>query len=178
MEPDDLIQIAKELINPEQPPQANLKRAISSAYYAMFHALCSECANSLVGCERNPTRSRRAWNQAYRSVDHGETKNRCLKHEVMKSFPEEIRNFAENFVWLQELRCEADYDPAISFNQNEAITAIKIAQTMIAELRGSKLKDRKAFAVWLTMKKRNKTVELDRNPPKWIRRIEDRREFR
>ena len=76
----------------------------------------------------------------------------------MKSFPRGIKNFAKIFVRLQGFRNEADYDPTISFTKYEAINAIEIVETMIAELRGSNLKDRKAFAVWVTMKTRNKKI--------------------
>lgn len=87
---------------------------MSTAYYAMFHALCRNSADSLVGPKGAPDRSRRAWNQAYRAVEHGIAKNQC-KDTVMEDFPETIRNFARHFVRVQELRHEADYDPAISF---------------------------------------------------------------
>ncbi len=98
MLPADLIEIARELVNRDQPPQAHLKRAMSTAYYAMFHALCKNSADSLVGPEGTPDRSRRAWNQAYRAVEHCYAKNQC-RNRVMDDFPETIRNFAIHFVF-------------------------------------------------------------------------------
>ncbi len=59
---DDLLEQAKHLANrePRRPKQASLRRAISAAYYALFHLLVDEatkllavdfehCGNSPVG---------------------------------------------------------------------------------------------------------------------------------
>src|SRR5260370_37135803 len=42
--PDDLIDLAQHLadLHPENPHQASLRRAVSTAYYALFHLLVSE----------------------------------------------------------------------------------------------------------------------------------------
>ncbi len=42
--PDDLLEQAQHLAQrePKRPKQASLRRAISSAYYALFHLLISE----------------------------------------------------------------------------------------------------------------------------------------
>ena len=42
--PDDLLEQAYHLANrePESPKQASLRRAISTAYYALFHMLVDE----------------------------------------------------------------------------------------------------------------------------------------
>jgi hypothetical protein len=41
---DELLELAQDLANlhPENPRQANLRRAMSTAYYAIFHLLISE----------------------------------------------------------------------------------------------------------------------------------------
>lgn len=176
MLPADLLAMAWEMADRDQPRQAHLKRAMSTAYYAMFHALCRNCADSLVGPEGTPGRSRRAWNQAYRAVEHGYAKNQC-KDKVMDDFPETIRNFAIHFVQLQELRHEADYDPAISFTIQEARKAIWDTEVMISKLMNSEVRDRKAFSVWITMKKRTSNEEFERNRPEWLRSIQERQSF-
>src|SRR5947209_10640692 len=42
--PDDLLELARDLVNlhSESPHQASLRRAVSTAYYALFHLLVSE----------------------------------------------------------------------------------------------------------------------------------------
>lgn len=55
MNPYDLIRIARHLAtggvsgDRGRPRQADLRRAISAAYYALFHALCRCCADTLAG---------------------------------------------------------------------------------------------------------------------------------
>ena len=52
MDWEELIAAARWLASPtggRQPSQSALKRAISTAYYAMFHALCYSNAETVVG---------------------------------------------------------------------------------------------------------------------------------
>ena len=89
MQPRDLIASAKELLGKGkkgQPRQSDLKRAQSTAYYAMFHALCRNCADSFIG-RPGSLRSQPAWRQAYRAVEHGFAKNQYLRKSVMERFP-------------------------------------------------------------------------------------------
>src|SRR5216684_8102629 len=45
---DDLLELAKDLANlhPKNPHQASLRRAVSTAYYALFHLLISEATSN------------------------------------------------------------------------------------------------------------------------------------
>ena len=47
---DDLLDIADDLVRREtgRPRQASLKRAVSTSYYALFHALAHECVSQTV----------------------------------------------------------------------------------------------------------------------------------
>jgi len=46
--PDDLLELAQQLadLHPESPHQASLRRAVSTAYYALFHLLISEATTN------------------------------------------------------------------------------------------------------------------------------------
>ncbi|MDE2739863.1 MAG: hypothetical protein OXH47_10095 [Paracoccaceae bacterium] len=155
MDPFDLVQTARALARLDQgrPRQVNLKRALSTAYYARFHALCLNCANSFIGTE-GAARSEPAWNQVYRSVDHAFAKKQCKNQEVMASFPEAIRRFANYFVNLQDMRHQADYDPARNFDRREVLNAIDHAEGMLKNLLDSDLRVRKAFAAWIAVRNR------------------------
>src|SRR4051812_27154040 len=59
--------------NPRRPTQANLSRAVSTAYSAVFHMLAKQCADAFAGTGAG--RSERAWNQVYRALEHGAAKN-------------------------------------------------------------------------------------------------------
>jgi uncharacterized protein (UPF0332 family) len=50
-----LIVTARKLAkaSPKKPRQADLKRAVSTAYYALFHALAKNAADQLVGVAQN-----------------------------------------------------------------------------------------------------------------------------
>ena len=56
-----------------KPRQADLKRAISTAYYALFHAMAKDAADMLVGVGAD--RPDKAWTQLYRALQHGDAKN-------------------------------------------------------------------------------------------------------
>jgi len=52
VQPRDLIAIARATANQQatqKPRQSDLERALSTAYYAMFHAMCRNCADCLIG---------------------------------------------------------------------------------------------------------------------------------
>lgn len=154
MQPRDLVVTARRTVGRGQgkPRQSDLKKALSTAYYAMFHALCWNCADCFIGKNRR-ARNQDAWQQAYRAVEHGEARKRCSRMEI-RNFPEAIQSFADSFVFLQEKRHMADYDPMSRFTRHEVLTAIDLAEDMIRELQGSNIRDKRAFSVWITMKKR------------------------
>ena len=133
--------------------QADLKRAISTAYYAMFHALCGNCADALIG-KTKALRIQPAWRQTYRAPEHGFAKNQCKNRLVIDRFPEDIQDFANQFVALQEKRHMADYDPFASFTPQDALKAIEAADIAVRKLQTADIKNKKAFAAWTIMKNR------------------------
>ncbi|MYA87924.1 MAG: hypothetical protein F4X97_05655 [Boseongicola sp. SB0662_bin_57] len=155
MQPRDLISSARKILGDGQvgsPKQSDLKRAMSTAYYAMFHAICRNCADTLVG--KTPAfRSQGAWNQAYRAVDHRFAKSQC-RSATMPAFPPEIADFAGQFASLQEKRHKADYDPSHRLTRHAVITEIDTADLAIKRLQNAAIKHKRAFAVWTVMKRR------------------------
>ena len=155
MNPSHLIDAANDLLRAKsgRPRQSNLRRAISTAYYAMFHALCGNSADCLIGTA-GADRSKPAWRQVYRSVTHGFAKSQCENKKIIGLFPEEIQAFATNFVKLQEKRHEADYDPASKYMLNDVELCLETAKLDIARMGEVSIKDRRAFAAWVTVKDR------------------------
>jgi hypothetical protein len=82
--PADLLTQARSLAtsDPKKPKQANLRRAVSSAYYALFHFLSEEAARSFVGAGPQD-RVRR--DLARRAVAHTRLKDVC--QEFLKPTP-------------------------------------------------------------------------------------------
>ena len=72
---EDLIAIARVLaagaVSPQtgRPRRAELNRAVSTIYYAAFHTLANNNANTLIG-SGSQARSDPAWELAYRTIDH------------------------------------------------------------------------------------------------------------
>ena len=156
MQPLDHIESSRRQLAAGQrgkPRQSDLKRASSTAYYAMFHALCRNCADSFIGKTRSQ-RSQRAWIQVYRAVNHGHAGQQCKNLGMMKKFPRGIEDFAILFTTLQERRHQADYDISRTFTRNDVLMAINSAEVAINKLTASNIKDQRAFAAWTAMPKR------------------------
>jgi hypothetical protein len=150
VKPRDLLDQAEQLANSSarRPRRAELCRAISAAYYAVFHALCRSNADAMAGTGSN--RPHKAWLQVYRAVDHGQAKKRC-KSAASKGFPTQIVNFADAFVNLQELRHRADYDPEASFKRSQVVNHIGVARSAVNAIRSAPIRDRRAFAIHILL---------------------------
>lgn len=89
---------------------ADLKRATSTAYYALFHALAQRFANELIGHRHRQTAP---WIKVYRALEHGKARQE-FKRLLPTAGPGALQEIALLFVELQELRHLADYDPGPS----------------------------------------------------------------
>ena len=148
----DLITTARGLteLDPRRPTQANLRRAISTAYYAVFHSLARTAADLLIGRERTA-----AWHQVYRALEHGNAKNACLNKQAMQGFPHEIQEFADAFVDLQKARHRADYSYDVTYDRNDTLTAIDRASDAIDQLDRVSIHHRRGFVAHLLFKRRS-----------------------
>jgi uncharacterized protein (UPF0332 family) len=148
-----LVEIARALAsgNPGRPKQAYLRRAVSSAYYAMFHALARCCADTLIGSGKS--RSDPAWAQVYRSLEHGYAKQQCQSERVTK-FPKEIQDFAQTFASVQTMRHDADYDPTVRYDRSAVLVDIGRIEAAISAFDASSVGDRRAFSAFVLLRTR------------------------
>jgi uncharacterized protein (UPF0332 family) len=148
-----VIVTARKLANasPKKPRQADLKRSISTSYYALFHAMAKDASDMLVGV--GPDRPDKAWTHTYRALQHGDAKSACKEVRNL-NFPDTIKSCADSFVTLQQKRHDADYDPDCRVLRADALEAIQEAEDAIRNLKTSPKRDRRAFAVQILMKKR------------------------
>ena len=152
MTPFDLIKTARGLtkLSPRRPTQANLRRAVSTAYYAMFHCLAASAANLLVGGGRGA-----AWHQVYRTLEHGKAKNACQRHRAMQVFPAGIQDFAKAFVRLQTERHRADYALEGSrYYKSDVIVEIDAAERAIDQFERAAVAARRGFVVHVLFRQR------------------------
>jgi hypothetical protein len=89
----------------------DLRRAVSTAYYALFHFVASSCVELLIPMGKRPLA--RAKQQAYRSIDHRDIKSACIRSKDPKyGAPQQSRQLADTFLDLNKHREHADYDPS------------------------------------------------------------------
>ena len=152
MNPLDFLKTAHDLAtsSARRPRQTDLRRAVSTTYYALFHCLAKCCADMVVGGVGSD-RSRPAWRQTYRALGHGTARKRCEHQKSIRQFPAEIQDLANVFVDLQKKRHAADYDPDTVFSKPEVLQDIDEAETVIRGFPLAPRKDRRAFAVYLLL---------------------------
>lgn len=129
----DLLAQASHLLRkePRRPKQASLRRAVSTAYYALFHLLVHEATRMLIsGVAQAHLRSLTS-----RAFDHGTMKQSSrafassglpphLQPMLPLGAPAEIRDLASTFVTLQQARHAADYDVSLRLTRREAQTLV------------------------------------------------------
>ena len=155
--PENMLALAQELVFDDkiERDQESLRRAISSAYYAVFHVVLTEIADIFLGRDARGT-SR--YSLAYRSVDHRRIKQLCDDMDMAKlpekyqkylppeGFGPELSAFGPQVVLLQEKRNAADYDPQFHATGSDATLAIDLARAAIANFLSVDLERRRAFA--------------------------------
>ena len=153
MTPRDLMEAARALVEsgPAPPTQARLRRAVSTAYYAMFHCLAACAADLFIGTVRGP-----AWHRTYRALEHGRARSACRQAQTMPEFPAEVRDFADVFVVLQIERQQADYalDTA-AYRASDVLGYIASAERAISRFEQAEMAARRAFAAHVLFRQRS-----------------------
>ncbi len=126
-----------------RPQQMQLRKAISSAYYAMFHALAMSNADTLIGASPR-FRGLPAWTLTYRALDHGFARGQI--NRGLAGFAVEIEEFGNTFVDLQSWRHLADYDPTAEFTRADTLRLINQAEAAIIAFETADATERKVFA--------------------------------
>jgi len=138
---DDLLAQARVLANMDstRPRQASLRRAVSTAYYALFHLLVAACIQRF-----SPILPPALGPRIGRTLAHNEMKEVCLAVTrsnlgsvfavlVPGGFTLGLRKMADTFVVLQEDRHLADYDLTAIYTRAEVLEAILLAEQAFAE---------------------------------------------
>jgi len=140
------------------PRQVDIRRAISAAYYGVFHAVAAAAADQFVGVS---LRSTSQYTLVYRSLDHRALKDLCedlrktaiparyATHIPLDGFDEGIIAFATALTELQQKRNSADYDSAYRFRSSDAISAVNAARVAVRRLLGAPPASRRAFLTLL-----------------------------
>ena len=146
MNPQHLLEQANLLAAADRtrPRAANLRRAVSAAYYAVFHHLVRAVAVRQIGAAAD---RRVLADILARGLDHGELRAVCkdfghgtggwkawMRDAVAGSglpIPPSLALACRSFVELQDLRHSADYDPGFRIGRADARDAIARARVTI-----------------------------------------------
>ena len=145
---DELLDQSLELVhkNPAAPAQADLRRAVSAAYYSLFHLLISETTSNW-----NRANSR---NALARMFQHTAMAKASARISDSKLFPftgedafvvKKLKAVAQAFVQLHDKRGIADYDNSTFWTRTEALAEVATAV--------------QAFATWGTIRNENISQE-------------------
>lgn len=138
---DDLLETAMFLatLDKRKPKQANLRRSISTTYYALFHYLIDCTCRSIIGSQHADAPFRSVISRAFQ---HNEMNGCCksfqngsggLPVSVRTALPSLIVEpftvkIARTFCELQQLRADADYNLSARFRKDEVVGLIHQAQ--------------------------------------------------
>ena len=129
--------------------EANLRRACSTAYYAIFHTLCETCATLLIRRSGGASTPGRMFTPA----TIGTVKAKCKQADMIGRFPAGVQDFAGRFLTMQEKRHRADYEPCMPFSLSEVEADIEAASAAIETFCAVPERDRRAFAAFILLGK-------------------------
>lgn len=130
----------------------SIRRSVSTAYYAMFHALAASNADCLVGTPQSGL-DQHAWLRDYRGLDRRDARRNLNQDRQLFSPP--VQRFIETFGELQDARDVADYDPSRVITPSEATHWIGRAGAAIAEFVLVDRSERTAVAVQALIRRRH-----------------------
>jgi hypothetical protein len=166
LNPEHLFEQADSLIGPPPagpPRQVDLRRAISAAYYGVFHAAVTAASDLVVGAVH---RGSGRYALVYRSIQHRSLREVCedaqkqtlpakyAAYAPQNGFGPDIAAFATAAIELQEKRHRADYDPHIRVNSADATFAVAAARAALTRLQKSESDSRNSFLMLLLFRPR------------------------
>lgn len=141
---NDLLEQARHLATRERsrPKQASLRRAVSAAYYAVFHLMAREGARRLAPGEPRGLRE-----QVQRAFNHTAMNEVCrrfaqgnvaglppaMRALVVAPLAPRLVFIAAAFVDLQAARHRADYDTTAQFSRSEANDWVDLAAQVFSD---------------------------------------------
>jgi hypothetical protein len=146
---EELLDLAELLAGrnagPGRPRTVHLRRAISSAYYALFHELVNHATARTVGAGPDREADRHAVTRWYAHGDIKTVSQWTVRRAVGQSVPDPIAHLLDNppadlvavadaFLALQEARHEADYDHTADVSRRDARAHVDRARDALARL--------------------------------------------
>jgi uncharacterized protein (UPF0332 family) len=136
--PDELLKTADALLGMQPVTQANLRRGVSTAYYALFHLLIESACQSWVQPDYRKRLARQFDHKRMKDASAAAAK---LNADGQFAAHKGIVFLANTFVQCQQSRREADYNLDTTISQEEASLDV--------------LHVKEAFKIWDEIKNEN-----------------------
>ena len=131
---DELLATAEKLLQDttlDPPTRSDCNRAVSTAYYACFHHICSLVADRIAGLTDGTELGQKEWTEVFRSITHASIIQALI--ELKKERRDEIGNnelTLKVFKKLHTAREDADYNALKTFDVLEAKQLIREARDL------------------------------------------------
>jgi hypothetical protein len=143
--------LAEELGEKSERSLTLRRRAVSTAYYAVFHALAKLCADELLGAPSD--RRSEEYIRVYRSLEHG-TLKAAFKAAPLNRIGT-LQKIGSRVVELQSERIRSDYRPPQSlYTRGQCRDLVESAKSAVGAIAALSQSDRRSLAVSLLFKNR------------------------
>jgi len=134
-----LMALAEELAEKSGRGLTLKRRAVSTAYYAVFHALAGLCADDYI--------------RVYRSLEHGTLKTAFNAPPLNRVGT--LQKIGSSVVELQSERIRSDYLPSHAlYTKDQCRALVELAKSAITAIAALSQSDRRSLAVVLLFKNR------------------------
>jgi hypothetical protein len=141
----DLLAFADDIVGVPSPRPAALRRAVSAAYYAVFHELVHTAVRQSIGTDSTHVNDRQAASRWYSHQDvrvvSGWVRAQARGERIPKKVqilldlpPPDLVAFTEAVNDLQEARIVADYEYAVDVTVEDTRDILRIARSALARL--------------------------------------------
>ena len=147
-----LLWLATELATNDANSSTVRRRAVSTAYYAVFHAFADVCAREFLDADAATLESPE-FEQVYRQLDHGSLKT-VFAAEPLRSILA-MRQIGGEVVRLQSERNRSDYLPQRAlYSEIECLRLVRSAEATVKMIEKLSRESRRVLAISLLFKKR------------------------
>ena len=142
----------RRLENPTSLTPADLRRATSDIYYALFHKVC-EALVIPIGSDPESKAFRDTYITLYRLPDHAYLEQKC-KEVRSHAFSDAVKHFAAQLVTFKNKRQIADYDPIAKFEISIVKNDWSIANSVLTDFNSVTPEEQARFAFFVALRGR------------------------
>jgi len=147
----DLLEQAQHLATREagRPRQASLRRAVSAAYYSLFHLIVDDATRQLITIARfrsavarsiDHRNVRKAASGLLAAAGNPQPSQRIVTH-LKPPVSRGLCDFCSAFIDLQDRRHQADYDVMAVFTRSQVLDVLSVAQAAHASWKAERATD-------------------------------------